>query len=279
MTNTVRDINQCFWSSNRLPYLTIRTTFNSTQGYKAHSHSELSIGIIDQGSTLLTMPSGEVALEKGDIILIEPNLVHSCNPVDEMPRSYHMLYLDSDWCCGVLSKLYGDEISEFSCDKKLLSASNNETSLNELIFSLINQETDKIAAEVEHCLLHILNRYCSPKTNDRTDSELAERLKNRLLEDITSASSLDLISSELGRPKETLIRNFKKYFGITPKAFLNNCRVEQAKVLLKQGMSIVDVAAEVGFSDQSQLHKAFVNYTASTPRQYQQITSIFDNKS
>nr|WP_321461635.1 helix-turn-helix transcriptional regulator [uncultured Vibrio sp.] len=98
------------------------------------------------------------------------------------------------------------------------------------------------------------------------------------MQDIACAPSLDAVSKEFGRSKETLIRIFKKHLGITPKSFVNNSRVEKAKILLKRGMSIVDVAAEVGFSDQSQLHRTFVNYTASTPRQYQQVTSIFDNK-
>ncbi|WP_245868824.1 helix-turn-helix transcriptional regulator, partial [Vibrio fujianensis] len=111
------------------------------------------------------------------------------------------------------------------------------------------------------------------------ESELVFKLRNRLLQDITCPPSLEAVSKELGRSKETLIRIFKRHLGITPKSFLNNSRVAKAKILLKRGMSIVDVAAEVGFSDQSQFHRTFVNYTASTPRQYQQITSIFDNKS
>uniref|UniRef100_UPI0034578CB3 helix-turn-helix domain-containing protein n=1 Tax=uncultured Vibrio sp. TaxID=114054 RepID=UPI0034578CB3 len=49
------------------------------------------------------------------------------------------------------------------------------------------------------------------------------------------------------------------------KSFLSNYRVEKAKVLLKGGMEITDVANELGFFDQSQLHRTFVSYTASTP--------------
>ncbi|MFO4735043.1 AraC family ligand binding domain-containing protein [Vibrio cholerae] len=107
MANTVRDINQRFWSSKTIPHLTIRTTHNSVQGYKAHSHSDLSIGIIESGVTRLSMPEGQIVLNKGDIILIEPNIVHACNPVDGMTRSYHMLYVDNTWCCNVLSTLMG----------------------------------------------------------------------------------------------------------------------------------------------------------------------------
>lgn len=49
--NCVCDINQHFWSNPNIPHLVIRSTCNGTIGYKAHSHSELSVGIIDSGST------------------------------------------------------------------------------------------------------------------------------------------------------------------------------------------------------------------------------------
>ncbi|WP_241903273.1 AraC family transcriptional regulator [Vibrio breoganii] len=277
MANTVRDINQRFWSSKTIPHLTIRTTQNSVQGYKAHSHSELSIGIIESGVTRLSMPEGQIVLTKGDIILIEPNIVHACNPVDDMTRSYHMLYVDNTWCCNVLSTLYGYEVTQYTCDQNVLAYMENDIKLTSLLCSLLNQESQEIAAEVDSFLFNLLSRYCSPQHDQENDDELAYKVRNYLLQDIANPPSLDVISQEFERPKETLIRNFKRRFGITPKSFLNNNRVEKAKFLLKCGMSIVDAATEVGFSDQSQLHRAFVSYTASTPRQYQRVTSIFDN--
>ena len=278
MRDTIRDVNQHFWSSKIIPYLTIRTTHNSTHSYKAHSHSELSLGIIESGITQLSMPSGEIVLKQGDIILIEPNMVHACNPVGGMSRSYHMLYIDNTWCCNVLSKLYECEITKYSCDLNLFFATESNVNLSDLILLLLNKESRDVVIDVESYLFNLVNRYCFPKSEHEDESELACKLKNRLLQDIACAPSLEALSREFGRPKETLIRNFKRHFGITPKSFLNNSRVEKAKILLKRGISIVDVAAEVGFSDQSQLHRTFVNYAASTPRQYQQRTSIFDNK-
>ena len=279
MGNTVRDINQHFWLNKALPHLTIRTTYNSVQGYKAHSHTELSIGIIEAGVTRLSMPKEQIVLHEGDIVLIEPNMVHACNPVDGKPRSYHMLYVDNEWCCEVLSTLYGYKVTQFTCDQNLLSDVERDSHLSGLICRLIECGSQELAAEINSHLFNLLSHYCSPQRNQENDNELAYKVRNRLLRDIAQPSSLDIISQEFGRPKESLIRNFKSRFGITPKSFLNNNRVEKAKFLLKCGMNIVDVATEVGFSDQSQLHRAFVNYTASTPRQYQQITSIFDNNS
>lgn len=279
MAKTVREINQHFWMSKNLPHLSIRTTYNSTQGYKAHSHSELSIGIIKSGSTCLTLANEEIILSKNNLVLIPPNMVHACNPVNETARSYHMLYVDNDWCCQILSSLYGYEVSQIRCDQSNLSHDEADAKLVDLICELIKQDSQSLAADVNNQLFNLLSNYCSPQPNQQKADKLAYKIRSRLLMNIANPPSLDDLSKEFARSKESLIRIFKSNFGITPKSFINNNRVEKAKFLLKCGLSIVDVAIDVGFSDQSQLHRAFVNYTASTPRQYQQIRSISDNNS
>ncbi len=279
MTNMVRDINQRFLRSRTMPHLTIRTTSNSLQGYKEHSHSELSIGIIESGSTCLSLAEGQVILNQGDMVLIESDKVHSCNPIDGQPRSYHMLYVDKAWCCQVLSAFYGYRVTEFSCNQHVFPAHGNNKPLSGFVGALFEQESPELAEQINSYLFDLLTHYCLPYYGSEEGNDLANQVRAYLLEDIVQPPSLTVIADRLGRPKESLIRNFKSRFGITPKAFLNNSRVEKAKFLLKCGMDIVDVAAEVGFSDQSQLHRSFVNYTASTPGQYQQVTSIFDNKS
>ena len=283
---TAKNINQSFWRHKMMPHLTVRSTYNSTQGYKAHSHSELSIGLITAGQTLLTLPDNQLCLSAGDIILIDPKVVHSCNPINKLPRSYHMLYLDNHWCCQILSRLYGHQIDRLTCEQYPLIKSAAHRVLISLLDQLScisnstnNNVTNNVALteKIELVLLDIISQYVSPLTNTSDKDSLAYAMKRLLLRDITDSPSLETIAAQLNRPVESLIRQFKARFGITPKAFLTNHRIEQAKLLLKRGMNIVDVAGEVGFSDQSQLHRAFVHYTASTPRQYQQLASIFDN--
>ena len=213
------------------------------------------------------------------MVLIEPEVVHSCNPVGDRPRSYYMLYIDKAWCCETLSMLFGFKVTHFVVDQNLSSFQLDKSLMTKLISALQGEESEEAAIFIENNLIDMLGRYCSPKQKPNSDGEIALKVRSLLVENIEYPPSLDAISSELGQTKENLIRRFKCYFGITPKSFLNNYRIERAKRLLKSGEPIADVAVEVGFSDQSQLHKAFVKYTASTPKQYQRIKSIFDNNS
>ncbi|VEA34446.1 AraC family transcriptional regulator [Salmonella enterica subsp. enterica] len=45
----IRDIHQRFWRLPQLPWLELRTTSESRQAYKRHSHPQLSLGAIIAG--------------------------------------------------------------------------------------------------------------------------------------------------------------------------------------------------------------------------------------
>ena len=277
MSKHVCRINQSYWCSELLPYLTLRATDNSIVGYKPHSHNELSIGLIRKGQTNLDVQGNSFILHQGEGVIIAPKLVHSCNPVDEIPRSYYMLYLDHDWCCRVLSGVHGSEIKQFTCQvESIAPAQGGRLLLNRLDTFRVQESRDNaLVLEVE--LVNLIRGCCHPTQALAIEPSAVHAARSLLLDDLSDAPPLNDIAKQLGLPCETLIRQFKRTFGMTPIAFLNNERIQRAKLLLRSGSSIVDAALSVGFSDQSQLHRAFVKYTASTPGQYQKPTSICDN--
>lgn len=48
----IRDIHQRFWRLPQLPWLELRTTSESRQAYKRHSHPQLSLGAIIAGEQI-----------------------------------------------------------------------------------------------------------------------------------------------------------------------------------------------------------------------------------
>jgi AraC-like DNA-binding protein len=65
-----------------------------------------------------------------------------------------------------------------------------------------------------------------------------------------------------------LMRTFRRDVGLSPHAYLTQIRVEAAKKLLSEGASIVDVASDIGFTDQSHFTRHFKRITGVTPGQY-----------
>lgn len=244
---TPRDIHQTF---TRLPGLERRSTWQSTQAYKRHSHPQLSIGAIVEGRTRCVCNGQEYLLSPGDLIVIPANAPHSCNPIQGKPRSYHMLYIDTPQSLA------------------------QQVIRNDALFRLYLNVVEQMSADALAALLSALSLSAHAGETLRATSQ---QLQQALLADLVSPPSLDEFAARFSLRKETLIRTFKQDTGLTPGSFLNNSRVELAKARLRAGDEIADVAYQTGFADQSHFHKTFVSYTAATPRQYALGQSISDN--
>ena len=65
------------------------------------------------------------------------------------------------------------------------------------------------------------------------------------------------------------IRSFKTITGISPHQYVLQQRIKKAQYLLQQNqISISEIAATVGFCDQSHFTKYFKRIVGITPRQY-----------
>jgi AraC family transcriptional regulator of adaptative response/methylated-DNA-[protein]-cysteine methyltransferase len=80
--------------------------------------------------------------------------------------------------------------------------------------------------------------------------------------------SIEEIAGEVGLSTSHLHHVFKRWAGLTPKAFLQAITVEHARQLLRDSASVLDAAYDVGLSGPSRLHDLFVTHDAMTPGDY-----------
>ncbi|MEG0100698.1 MAG: AraC family transcriptional regulator [Citrobacter sp.] len=267
-----RDIPQSFWRDEQLPWLELRSTWRSQQAYKRHHHSQLSIGAILEGETCCLCDGKDYHLKVGDLIVIPPLAPHSCNPVNEQFRSYHMLYLDAQWCLAHLPALSSNQ-QLCSHDPVIRDPQLFLRYVN--LVALMQQRQTTQITDATQALLRALPLQSVRQKNMSTASQyLRERLQTNLL----APPSLEDLAQECSMRKETLIRTFKQDTGLTPASYLNIMRIDYARRRLRAGDEIADVGYQSGFADQSHFHRTFVRYTAATPRQYALGRSISDNK-
>ena len=84
--------------------------------------------------------------------------------------------------------------------------------------------------------------------------------------------NLDLLAQLQSTSKYHLIRLFKKYYGITPRQYLINKRVEKAKKHLKAGKSVSDTCYTVGFESISSFSNLFKAKMGMSPSIYRRAT-------
>ena len=86
---------------------------------------------------------------------------------------------------------------------------------------------------------------------------------------LEKALNLDLLSHKQFTSKYHLLRLFKRYYGLTPKQYLIDKRIEKAKVYLNGGMSVTETCFAVGFESVGSFSTLFKAKTGKSPLTYQ----------
>jgi AraC family transcriptional regulator of adaptative response/methylated-DNA-[protein]-cysteine methyltransferase len=80
--------------------------------------------------------------------------------------------------------------------------------------------------------------------------------------------SLDEVAEHIGLSSYHFQRLFKSWAGVSPKRFLQYLTIENAKNLLRESVSVLDTALDVGLSGPGRLHDLFVSVEAMTPGEF-----------
>jgi AraC-like DNA-binding protein len=108
----------------------------------------------------------------------------------------------------------------------------------------------------------------APVPPARSDPTAIRRARAYLLAHLTERVRLDELAAHVRMDKYHFVRLFSARVGLSPYAFLTQARIVRARELLRAGESVADVAAAVGFCDQSQLHRHFRRIVGVTPGQF-----------
>ena len=82
-------------------------------------------------------------------------------------------------------------------------------------------------------------------------------MQTKLAEDLAMPLTLKQLADVVGLSPFHATRLFSASVGMPPHAWRNQLRLSRALGLLRQGMSVTDVAAATGFTDQSHFTRHF----------------------
>ena len=123
-------------------------------------------------------------------------------------------------------------------------------------------------------VVHLLKQYYFPQRRLQHSSEGLPQHKLKAVisyihENLERNLGLDELASVVEMGSHYFASLFKQSTGQPPHQYVTSCRIEKAKLLLKnRRLSIYDVCYEVGFGCQSHFTKVFRKYTGTTPGRY-----------
>lgn len=89
-------------------------------------------------------------------------------------------------------------------------------------------------------------------------NHLLQRVEDRMRADLSGDLRLSALASERGYSRTHFLQMFRNATGYTPHRYLLHLRLEVAHQLLRQkSRSLIDIAAECGFSSHGHLTRAF----------------------
>ena len=130
------------------------------------------------------------------------------------------------------------------------------------IINAILADFDAVASEEDFIdrLGIFLQRYSPACNGARSVAEVVKKAREYIEEHITDGISVADVALGLDVTSSYLARVFKKFMKITPKQYLIQCRLREAKKEMADDVSDADIAYETGFASQSHLCTVFKKY-------------------
>src|SRR5919197_4174812 len=101
-----------------------------------------------------------------------------------------------------------------------------------------------------------------------TDYGVVRRAIGHIREHWRAQPDIDAIAEASGVTPTELHHLFRRWAGLSPKAFLQAITLDNARNLLRDSASVLDAAYEVGLSGPGRLHDLFVTHEAMSPGEW-----------
>ncbi len=252
-----------FWDN--MEFLQVNS---SKHEFPMHYHDTYCISIVEEGF----FGENNVIAPAGSLIISHPFEVHQNNLVGNSTYSLTSFYINP----SLWKYLSNDAVSfenKVICDYKLYS-------LFKAIVAKINtSSTQVIQQNLQHSIFKLATTHGSYKPfHSLEKSNDIDEIKQFIDQEISNKLSLDTLSKTIGMTKFQFTRWFKKQVGISPFEYILLQKTEKAKKLILNDVSLVHIALDLGFYDQSHFSNYFKKYVGVSPMTYKNHCNIFQEK-
>lgn len=250
-----------------------------------HLHSQFEIYYLLFGERNYFINDRVYNIQKGDLILINSNVVH--RTIDVFSGSHERVLIEFDMNFFE-SFLVNPE------DLELLKAFNRDCTilhidepikkqLEHCFFKIIQESKENnletnIALKVYFLeLLILINKlhaktslleFKQPNEMQKKISEIIVYININYMNDI----GLELVAEKFFVSEAHLSRTFKKVTGFSFIQYLNNLRVHEAqKLLIETKLSISEISEKVGYQNSTHFGRMFKSITSISPREYRKL--------
>jgi AraC-like DNA-binding protein len=241
--------------------------------YARHTHDSYALGTVDRGAMCFWHGGAQHTAARGAVFAINPGEVHDGHAGSPDGCRYRMLYIERDTIAGMLDADARRLPAGLELKGPLLHDALLAQRLCRLHRALDGRDASplELQSRLMDLLFHLFAGYGRPPVvaaAERLEAGGVARARTYLAENLGAPVRLADVSAVAGLSPYYFLRSFKRATGLPPHAYLNQRRLERARRLLRTGEPPAQVAATLGFADQSHLIRRFKAAFGVTPSQY-----------
>lgn len=270
------------WSVPHLNGLTLLRADFVTYSFKRHSHDYFVIGMIEDGLQKFSYQRDLFVTPTTGLIVINPGEAHTGESAVDSGFRYRALYPEPETMQQIASeiKCRTQDIPFFSQpvihDTDLFHSIYRLHTTLETAAPALEQESRYLSA-LAHLIIRHSDTHLHASAVGRERHEIKRvcaYIEDNFGQDITLSMLADLVHWN----PFYLLRVFRNEMGLPPHAYLETVRIRVGQRLLKQGVPIMQVAYDTGFSSQSHFTTTFKRLIGVTPGHYAQQVNILKDR-
>lgn len=254
----------------------IKSKYENDLHSTAHFHSFTELYFILKGEGCFIIDNQKCEVREGNVIIINPNLMHSAYANKNNPIEFVILGIENLVFSSLEIAAKNNENNFFPC----FDFYNHKRTLINFIDS-INKELEEkkeyyfIACQnILNMLLVFIMRQTQLKGTEAPSVKMNKEcafVKHYMDFHFSENISLDCLAKKTCISKFHLAHSFKQVIGYSPIQYLNIKRIEQAQnFLLTTNYSITEISKLTGFSSPSYFSQIFKTHANVSPIKYRE---------
>lgn len=241
-----------------------------------HKHREMELMIVLEGRAMLKVGTEIYEIEKGDVIIICPYMLHNATIFADCVFRHYCLCFDMSIIPDAKMKtnLESGAYKIRCVIKSFESIAGKLASFIRKSYEYHNGQLDGWELQVIgnlSCFFGLLSQsgYIMKKENTLVREDICYRIIDHIEKNYSQNISLDDMAAEFFVSKSYFCRIFKRNFGKSFNNYVCTYRIEKSAIFLRNtDLSVSQIASAVGFNSFSFFCKMFKRHIGMSPTDY-----------
>lgn len=255
----------------RLSGVRYKMTYNNeaqspaAQRIRSHIHDCTELCLTVSGDVSFLARDVIYPIGRGDIVLTRASELHHCIHHSACPHEHFCLWIEEEHAKALLGAVGRSGVNHLTFPQ----------SVREELITLFHTAYHATAAgeklEATAALLAIfvlLNRGSEQTAREETVPQEFRQVLEYVNKHYGSITGIRQVTERFFVSPSTLHRQFLRYLGIPPKAYLDAVKLSNAKRMLDEGKSVTQVCFACGYCDSSHFIRSFKKRFGLTPHRY-----------